>query len=295
MVEMILSLDYLSCSFLLLSTWCLACTPKDPAGSGAATETASPSGSSGSTDTGSTSGATGSTDTGSTTDPSDTTDTSSITDPTGATETSDTDGGLPAQCGESDPAVSSKFEVAIDGKWPFPAVSMACVVDSVAIADGMSVTAMTCDDAGVPVPVTMSLAAAPEGDVAWAAGEAVHLAARHENFDVYEEMELELRGADDRLLAAGQSQPAALATAMFLPISVEAVPACGPPGMEDQSYRLDFELEGQPPLSVFSRHRGVLDIDATESFAIDVYAAYYDACCHGYEYFWLLVRRVKTG
>lgn len=229
-----------------------------------------------------------------TTDPSDSGGATEVTG--GAAPTGGPDE-LPAACGESDPAVSAGYEVLVDGQPGYYTLALPCVVDAVLTDASTSETLLTCDDSGTPVAVTVRLPVSPEGAVAWGAGDAVTLDAKRENFDVYESSHLELRGADAALLAAGYlPQLGALVPGRFAPISVEAVAACGAiGGIDPLSYRLDFQLEAMPPVSVFSGHRGVLVIDADERFAIDVQRALYNDCCHDDESFELLVRRVKPG
>lgn len=232
-----------------------------------------------------------------TTDPS---ESGGATEVTGSTAPTGEPDELPAACGESDPAVSASFEVLVDGQPGYYSLVLPCVVDVVVTDGSTSDTLLTCDDNGSPVAVTVRLPVSPEGAVAWGTGDAVTLDAKRENFDVYENSHLELRGADATLLAAGYlPNIGALVPGRFAPITVEAVAACGAIKgfMESDvtSYRLDFQLEGMPPVSVFSGHRGVLVIDADERFAIDVQRARYNDCCHADESFELLVRRVKPG
>ena len=204
-----------------------------------------------------------------------------------------------AACSESDPAALATFEVLLNGEAMEHSFVMACTVDAVTTKTGQSITSLACDDAGVPITVTLTLPAAPEGEVAWTVGEMLALHSRSENFEVYSEMEFQLRGLDDdKLWAAGLApRVGPFIPQIFEPIAVEPVTACGPVGAEDlgSSYQLDFELAGQPPLSLFSGHRGALAIDAAESFAVDVESALYNDCCHATESFTVLVRRVKTG
>ncbi|MCY0992960.1 hypothetical protein OV203_37815 [Nannocystis sp. ILAH1] len=208
----------------------------------------------------------------------------------------ETEGALPAACEEADPAVSVDFEVAIDGKAGVHEIDLPCTVDAVAAEGDKSVTSLTCDEGGTPRAVTLSLPIAPEGEVAWAAGDSVQLDSGSQDLDVISEKWLELRGADDALLAAGVApRNGELPAGLFAPIVIAPVTACGPAGfdLEVSSFQLDFTLADQT-LSVFSGHRGELVAGPGESFAVDVDTAQYNECCHSEEIFALLLRRVKT-
>ncbi|WAS92457.1 hypothetical protein [Nannocystis punicea] len=208
----------------------------------------------------------------------------------------DTDGEPPAACEESDPAVSAEFEVEIDGAASYHEIDLPCTVDEVVTEAGKAITRLTCDEGGTSRAVVLSLPAAPEGDVAWAAGDSVQLASRSEDLDVTSEKELELRGADDALLVAGFWPIPTVNAKVIAPITIGLTMACGPEELQGtpRSFQLDFTLAEQS-LTLFSGHRGELVIDAAESFAIDVDTAIYNDCCHWTESFSMLIRRVKTA
>jgi len=218
---------------------------------------------------------------------------------TEATAGGEPTGGEPAACDDTDPKALARFEVEIDGNASDHEVDLPCTVDAVATEEATSVTTLTCDQDGSPVAVVLRLPEAPEGPVSWAAGDGVQLASRFEDLDVTAERHLELRGDNDALLAAGFApHNGSLIAEIFAPLTVTAVAACGPVEEFDgelASYRLDFSLAGQTPVSVFSGNRADLPIDGGESFAIDVEIATYNECCHASEGFVMLVRRVKTG
>ncbi|MDC0670784.1 hypothetical protein [Nannocystis radixulma] len=206
-------------------------------------------------------------------------------------------GELPAECSEAEPVVEDSFAVLIDGGFKDHDFSLPCTIDAVTTEMGTSTTSLTCDDAGASIAVTLTLPVAPQGDVAWAVGQTLTLDSRYADLEVTAEREFELRGSDGELWAAGQWQDGPLKPQVFQPLTVGAEAVCGPMDvdMAPRSYRLDFELAGQPQLSLFSGQRGEFALGAGESLVIDVPDARYNTCCHDTESFSVFVRRVKTG
>lgn len=210
---------------------------------------------------------------------------------------SDTDG-IPAECSETEYAPHDVFEVLIDGEWKPHDFVVPCTIDAVTTEMGKSITSLACEEMGAPVAVTLKLPVAAEGEVAWAVGDMLTLHSRYEDLEVTAEREFQLRGMDDdKLWAAGLALGGPLKSAIFQPLTVAPEAVCGPMGLDMavRSYRLDFELEGQPPLSLFTNQRGEIAAGAGESFVIDVADALYNTCCHDTESFSVFVRRVKTG
>lgn len=236
------------------------------------------------------------------------TEAATVDEPTAATEPevtdtdtdtdTDTGGDL---CPALDPATSAEFLVLPDA-WPndnFPNFDFThdCTIDEVS-TDGTTVTTvLTCDVDGVPRGLTFTIAAAPEGDVDWAPGLAVTLFARHfEDDSPYDvRLRMTLVGDPDALLVHashvwGDSVPG---FEQIGPIAREITDECEfvlPPDRIDIYYQLTYVLADGPSVSVWSRNRASLAIDAGHAFVIDLdHSNNIDV--HGSEH--SLVRRVK--
>lgn len=219
----------------------------------------------------------------------------------GSASDTDTDGQLPAACDDTDPAVSAAFTVTLPG-WPMdPMVigflhDVPCTVDAVDTVGGTVTSALTCEVEGAPHPATLDIAAAPEGDVAWAAGDSVRLIVEEYPWDSFLMLRVvELRAAaDDALLvSANDSALDWKIYDRFEPLVVEMAHACGKPAPE-VPVRLGFTPAKGPTLALFSGQRGLLPLTMQEGFAIDVA----EATSHEYHteaIMKILLRRVVTG
>lgn len=231
---------------------------------------------------------------------SDTLDTDGSASDTLETDGEETEDLLPAECDEVDPATDATFALAIPG-WPDDPKTLGlehdvlCTVDAVGTANATVTTALTCDVEGAPLPATLDLTAAPEGDVAWKIGDGVHLVYRDFNDQDFSQVRaLELRrGADDALLvSANDSVIDEQFEGRFAPLTVDLIFACGAPdGPVPQ--RINFTPIGGDTLSIFHAHRGLLPLAADEGFAIDVEDARADEFHHEGN-LKVLLRRVAT-
>ncbi|MDC0668647.1 hypothetical protein [Nannocystis radixulma] len=229
-------------------------------------------------------------------------------DPTDGDSTDTTEGDLPAECEQSDPAVSAAVEFVIEG-WPVLTsddfeFDVLCEVDGVATAAGTVSTDLTCDVDGSSLPAILRMPEAPEGSVAWATGESVRLIAHSSNDVDYGGLErhIQLRAADDDALLAASVQRGADhidPASIIAPLTFAFEYLCGPLSIEGDSgvisLRLTLGIPNGATTSIFSRHRGQLPIDAAQAYAIDVEEASGNHCCHFSEDFHFLVRRVLTG
>ncbi|MFY0530803.1 hypothetical protein [Nannocystis pusilla] len=109
---------------------------------------------------------------------------------------------------------------------------MLCTIDAVTLEAGMVVTALTCDDAGVPRPLGVSIRAAPDGDVTWAAGDSVQLDSFATDYDVLDLTRGVTMRTPDRqelLLVAVAGAEEADAPTRFAPLLYEVQELCAPP------------------------------------------------------------------
>jgi hypothetical protein len=264
-------------SLLVTVTLGLACTGESPLDT--ATDTA--------TDTDTTE--TGAPDSGSTTSP--TTDAS-----TGGTE-------LPAACEDPDPAVSAAFTLEGPGWLPGDSASAfeadaLCDVVSVAVEAAVVSTELACEVDGAPQTATFRIAEAPEGAVAWEAGQSVRLRVDQANSFSYFQT-VRLHAADDTLLAVatwggGDDEIAS----RFAPLTHEIVAACGesePTGDDVRPAAIKFGFVEGGAVEIVSAHRASLPITTAEVFAIDVGKVEIGHCCHFVSVEDVVLRRVKTG
>lgn len=215
----------------------------------------------------------------------------------------------PPACFEpADPAVAAGFALDLSA-WALAndeqyAVDVACAVDAVDVVGGQVATAMTCDVEGAPLAAVLTIDAAPEGPVAWAAGDAVRLKA--ESTDLSElamppDRVVQLRvAADDALLVAAIDFGGDLAAPWYAPIVVDTTAVCGPEdgAGEPNPLMLDFSLLDAPEQAVtlFQGHRAALGVaDEEVVFAIDVAQANTNNCCHFLRDYEVLIRRVNAG
>ena len=212
----------------------------------------------------------------------------------------DTGQAFPGECVETDPAVSAAFTIDLSA-WPIDPMNhffegVPCVVDGV-VSEGDTVsTALTCMHEGLPVAATLVLAAAPEGEVAWAAADAVKLSSsRWVDGDVGDEgRDVQLRGSDDSLLMSGIDEINGDAVeGRFLPLKLTFDNVCAAELDAEYPVRIEFSAQGQAPVAIFSGHRAALPIDGAAVFAIDVEKAVSNGL-HDVE-FKVLLRRVATG
>lgn len=212
----------------------------------------------------------------------------------------DTGQAFPVECVETDPAVSAAFTIDLSA-WPIDPMNhfvegVPCVVDGV-VSEGDTVsTALTCMHEGLPVAATLVLAAAPEGEVAWAAADAVKLSSsRWVDGDVGDKgRDVQLRGSDDSLLVSGIDEINGDAVeGRFLPLKLTFDNVCAAELDAEYPVRIEFSAQGQAPVAIFSGHRAALPIDGAAVFAIDVEKAVSNGL-HDVE-FKVLLRRVATG
>ena len=110
-------------------------------------------------------------------------------------------------CGAVDPAVSAKFSLELPG-WPVfrgadgIAWFVHCTIDSVMTAGGTVTTEMTCEhENDTLLPATLEIAAAPEGDVVWKAGDKVVLVDNaYDEGDGWRVHQVTLRGGPESAL-----------------------------------------------------------------------------------------------
>lgn len=226
-------------------------------------------------------------------------DTGSDTDTTTVTGGETDTGDVPAACSEQDPAVSAALTLELD--WPEDStkdldIDVQCVIDAADTAGASVVTALTCDVDGASLGAVLTIAAAPEGEVAWVAGQAVHLVAR--NIDDSEldlgfnnHVSMRLAEDDSLLLAAVRSEN--LWPQIFAPLTVELELACGPANdFEPVPMQISFTAEEGAKLDVISAHRGELVVDPAVRYAIDVEEVSTGNCCHFIDWHEVLLRRV---
>ena len=200
---------------------------------------------------------------------------------------------LPAVCSEQDEGVSAAFD--FDGEWFNSDGLGKCTVEAVGVEAQQIVTGLDCGTS-----VTLRIAAAAAGAPAWAVGDVVSLRTMlfaEPSFDA--ERQFELRSVDDELLAVGIDRET-LVPDSTAPIAVDVSFPCGPeaddPIKGPVPMQIDFAFAGAS-LGLLPGHRGVLAIDATQRFAIDVERAIANDCCDTESGRWqhLLVRRVTDG
>jgi hypothetical protein len=231
-----------------------------------------------------------------------TTDTSSGAPGTASTEatgtTGDTTGGASA-CAV-DPTTSAMFRVLLDA-WPDQtdeahSIDSECTVDAVE-SDGITVTtSLTCDVDGVPLGAKVEVAAAPEGEVDWAAGAAVALRshASGDEFGGDVRLRMVLSGKPEALLIDGQDwwgDNVSLSEEIG-PIHRERTNTCTVADPDAKLFEWTYSLMSGATVTIPSGHRGALEIDATHAYAIDLQNSSED-CCHGSER--ILIRQVQTG
>lgn len=298
-------------SHLIRISWSLAlcvslpaCVPgkpgdSDTAGSGSTSSTSSASDST-TSGTAPTSGASDSStaSTGETTSPTSSTASTGEATTTAATTTA---GEIPAECETSDPAVAADFELqTVD--WPDDAPlddpGVLCTVDDVTDQAGTVTTALLCDVNGVSLPATLTISAAPEGPVTWAAGDSVRLRHRFYESDPGHINHLQLRNAADGsvLMFASDSRYDEVIYQDIAPLIFGIELVC----REEQQRSmlpalLRFGLpDDQGENGVMHRHRGALPIDASDHYIIDVADAQASKY-YGNERVVFLLRRVHVG
>jgi hypothetical protein len=220
----------------------------------------------------------------------------------GATETegeSET-GEPPAECSEPDLAASAAFQLEFMG-WENPGLSadVLCVVDAVTEMANVVTTTMTCDVDGMSAPASLGIAAAPEGEVDWAAGAEVRLVIT-KNFDLASQQIVQLRAAaDDAILvvavAGGMDNNAGYPEA-FLPLIYDYSEPCGR-GESETGWpaQIDIDDPERGEIHLISWHRGSLPIDDTHVYAIDVGEVVVGDSNHYPVSQDVLLRRVVTG
>lgn len=227
------------------------------------------------------------------TDPNVTEPDPSDTDP----DPSDTDG--PA-CVGKDPATDASFDLLFVDAWPDQLadeydVDRVCVVDAVGVEAARVVTDITCDVDGAPLKAQFVIAAAPEGQVDWQAGQSVVVQAYLYKDEFGLDKRLGVRPADDEaaLLVHGQDWwgEGVPTIQQIGPIVRERVGECFAGDIEDTRYELKYSLESGSTLGIWSGGRGSLVIDDAHLYAVDLDHADND-CCHGSEH--SLVRRVVS-
>ncbi|WP_434415278.1 hypothetical protein [Nannocystis pusilla] len=284
-----------------------ACPSKDDGDS--ATEPSPATDSDGGEPTGSPTQSTeGPTTTASATEPTETsspgTETSDPGTETAAETGTDTEGES-VVCPEPDPAVDATFAVTFTD-WPDNSdeshfIDVLCTIDAVTLEAGMVVTALTCDDAGVPRALGVSIRAAPDGDVTWAAGDSVQLDSFATGYDVLNLTRGVTMRTPDRqelLLVAVAGAEEADAPTRFAPLLYEIQELCTPPDWGSDSGAVATVGLGIPRGDVLvldSGQRGDLALDSERHYAVDLEQAIVGECCHGNDRLKLLVRRVHTG
>ncbi|MCY1058372.1 hypothetical protein [Nannocystis sp. SCPEA4] len=235
----------------------------------------------------------------------DTTATSADTTATATDTSPDTDTDTesePAMCPEADPAVDATFAVTLfdwPGTWTeMHFIDVLCIVDAVTLEGGMVVTALTCDHEGEPRLATVSIVAAPEGDVTWAAGDSVQLDSMALDDDVsVPTRAVTMRTPDKQqlLLVAVDGAEEADEPTRFEPLLYTTAEFCDlPPWGDDGGILATVTLERPmgASLSLNSGTRGSFAADAGRVYAFDLREAVVGACCHGNDILQLLVRRV---
>lgn len=229
------------------------------------------------------------------TDPNVTDPDPSDTDP----DPSDTDTDGPA-CFGKDPATDASFDLLFVDAWPDQladeySVDRVCVVDAVGVEAARVVSDITCDVDGAPLKAQFVVAAAPEGQVDWQAGQSVVVQGFLYKDEFGLDKRLDVRPADDEggLLVHGHDRwGEGVATVQQIgPILRERVGECGDGDVEDTRYELKYSLESGSTLSIWSGGRGSLVIDEGRLYAVDLDHADRD-CCHGSEHG--LIRRVVS-
>ncbi|WP_267688020.1 hypothetical protein [Nannocystis sp. SCPEA4] len=218
------------------------------------------------------------------------------------TTTSDTTGpALPPECESSDPLVAAGFAVEFPD-WPadvsLPSFEfVVCDIDEVTAGADAVTTNLTCDVAGTPRPVVVTIDAAPEGEVVWAAGQTVRL--RHIDIDgdyLFKYIHMRpLDDEDDVLLFALDWTDGDALEVYAAPLTIDIELVCDPDmGGEYLPTLLRFGLpDGSDSLGLASGHRGVLGIDDESQYVIDL-AESFGTNLHKEERLNFLVRRT-TG
>jgi hypothetical protein len=215
------------------------------------------------------------------------------------TTTSDTTGpALPPECESADPLVAAGFAVEFPD-WPadvsLPSFEFfVCDIDDVTAGADVVTTNLTCDIAGTPRPVVVTIDAAPEGEVVWAAGQTVRL--RRDDVEGDGSIKyLHMRPLDDEddvlILALDWTDGDALEV-WAAPLTIDIELACDP-DMDALSSPtlLRFGLpDGSDSLGLVSGHRGVLGIDDESQYVIDL-AESFGTNLHREERLNFLVRR----
>jgi hypothetical protein len=218
---------------------------------------------------------------------------------TTAEPTSGTGDEVPAACEAVDPEVSAAFSVAV-GDWPeqtdeWHALDVMCTIDAMSVEDGEVVHALTCDDAGTPRPLTLKVAESAVGPVVWAEGEAVRLSTSRHLDDEFAQHQRSVRmwAADEALLMVGYEGHADSAPE-FAPLTFAVQFPCGEENIDGEPglpFELVFGLAGAS-VAVAHGQRGVLPIDGSAAFAVDVGEATTNYCCHYTREYHALIRRV---
>ncbi|MBZ5710213.1 hypothetical protein K7C98_13185 [Nannocystis pusilla] len=196
------------------------------------------------------------------------------------TTTSDTTGPAPPpECESADPLVAAGFAVELPD-WPadvsLPTFEfVVCDIDEVTAGAAGVTTKLTCDVAGAPRPVVVTIDAAPEGEVVWAAGQTVRL--RHDDIDGDGFIKyLHMRPLDDEddvlILALDWTDGDALEV-WAAPLTIDIEFVCDPEMGAAQSLPtlLRFGLPGiSDTLELVSGHRGVLGLGDGEQYVVDL-------------------------
>ena len=142
-------------------------------------------------------------------------------------------------------------------------------------AGGTVTTEMTCEhENDTLLPATLEIAAAPEGDVVWKAGEKVLLEANtYDEGDGWRVHQVTLRGGPESVLMVAIVDGLLAAenvTTVFFSLAVGYAFACeGAPG-EELPLRLDFTPYEGTAFGVVSGHRGLMPISDGLGYSIDL-------------------------
>ncbi|WAS90707.1 hypothetical protein [Nannocystis punicea] len=223
------------------------------------------------------------------------------TDDTAGTDDTGPDPDLPEECvAPADPAVSAAFSIEGPGWLPtenfanFKA-DLTCTVASVAVDAGTVTTELACELDGAPQTATFKIAAAPEGEVDWAADDEVKLyVGQSEEFSVFQAVRLQR--LDDSILAVAVRGGFDNGLgSVFEPLGHSIVPACGEALDVITPAAIEIAIPEGPSVVIFSGHRGALPIDEEHAFAIDAARVEVGYCCHHSDEQEVALRRVRLG
>jgi hypothetical protein len=217
--------------------------------------------------------------------------TANPTEPSGAE--SDTGLDLPPECLTPDPAVDAAFSIdLLPGD--VDVIDVPCTITAVSIVAGDVVTGLDCKDGTMSVPATLTIAGAPEGPVAWAAGDAVRVI-HHVMGDFSDDGHVvQMRPADDPealLVSAVDNRYDEGIYYQFEPLALDYEPVCPRSPLDVAEVRTTFTAPDGSSVDIFSRHRDVLTGEAGWTYVIDVELADSDYL-HNEANFKVLVRRV---